>query len=172
MSGKSEASEKEIEPQKKKAKVEDNIKAIKFNEFLMENNISIFSSESMDDEMNTVLFRSRIEAKGQILPTVIIIDASIFTIIRTQIVGGIEEEKRAHIIDYLNCLNMQYKIFKYYLRPDGFLFLDMCIPFMDDAFDPRTVHLMLGILVQHLQDVYEDFMEHVWAKGEGKRTSS
>ncbi|MBQ4151517.1 MAG: hypothetical protein II591_00605, partial [Schwartzia sp.] len=44
--------------------VEKNAKAIKFQEFLVDNNINVFSIESLDDEYKTVIFRSRIETKG------------------------------------------------------------------------------------------------------------
>ncbi len=34
----------------KKTKVEDNIRAVKFNEFLIDKGITVFSTESMEDE--------------------------------------------------------------------------------------------------------------------------
>ncbi len=151
-------------PAGKKSKVEDNLRAVQFNEFLMEKGINVFGTESLEDEANTVLFRSRIEAAGQLLPAVVIVDASVFTIIRVQLAGGIGEEKRARITEYLNELNMLYKTFKYYLRPDGYVCLDLCIPARDDGFDPELVYGMLSILVQHIQDRAVDFMEHVWGK--------
>ena len=150
-------------PRKKKG-VEANEKALKFQEFLMENDISVFSSESLDDEYQTVIFRSRIETKGQILPMAVFIDTSIFTVIRTQVVSGISESKMGRIKDYLNELNTKYKIFKYYLRQDGIVYLDLCLPFIDETFDSKMIQLLLSVLVQHLNDVYEDLMEKVWTK--------
>ena len=111
-----------------KTGVESNTKALDFQEFLVDNNINVFSTESLEDEYQTVMFRSRIEAKGQILPMAILIDTSIFTIIRTQIVTGITADKRPRLEHYLNELNAQYKIFKYYLRDDGVIYLDICLP--------------------------------------------
>lgn len=149
---------------KKKKGVEANAKALKFQEFLMENDISVFSSETLDDDYQTVIFRSRIETKGQILPMAIFIDTSVFTVIRTQVVSGISKKKQEKIKDYLNDLNAQYKIFKYYLRPDGIVYLDVCLPFVDETFDSKMIQLMLSVLVQHLDAVYEDLMECVWSK--------
>ncbi|MBP5200441.1 MAG: YbjN domain-containing protein [Schwartzia sp.] len=146
--------------------VEANTKAVQFQTFLMENNINVFSTESLEDAYNTVVFRSRIESKGQILPMAIFIDTSVFTIIRTQIVTGIANEKINKIQAYLNRLNTQYKIFKYYLREDGVVYLDICLPFVDDAFDCKMIQLMLNILVQHLDAIYAEFMAEVWAKEE------
>ena len=151
-------------PKKKSKGVESNEKALKFQEFLIENNIDVFSTESVEDDYSTVIFRSRIEAKGQILPMAILIDTSIFTVIRTQIITGITEEKRSELKGYLNELNTQYKIFKYYLRDDGTVYLDICLPFVDETFDSKMIQLMLSVLVQHLESVYEDIMAHIWHK--------
>lgn len=144
--------------------VETNAKALQFQEFLMENEINVFSTETLDDEYQTVVFRSRVETKGQILPMAIFIDTSVFTLIRTQIVSGIAADKRERVAEYINDLNIKYKIFKYYLRPDGLVYLDICLPFVDATFDCKMIQLMLSVLVQHLDSVYEDFMRIVWSR--------
>ena len=144
--------------------VETNAKAPQFQEFLMENEINVFSTETLDDEYQTVVFRSRVETKGQILPMAIFIDTSVFTLIRTQIVSGIAADKRERVAEYINDLNIKYKIFKYYLRPDGLVYLDICLPFVDATFDCKMIQLMLSVLVQHLDSVYEDFMRIVWSR--------
>ena len=144
--------------------VETNAKALQFQEFLMENDINVFSTETLDDEYQTVVFRSRVETKGQILPMAIFIDTSVFTLIRTQIVSGIAADKRDRVAEYINDLNLKYKIFKYYLRPDGLVYLDICLPFVDATFDCKMIQLMLSVLVQHLVSVYEDFMRIVWSR--------
>ena len=153
-------------PEQEKNNVESNTKAVKFQTFLMENNINAFSTESLEDPFNTVVFRSRIETKGQILPMAIFIDTSVFVIIRTQIVTGIANEKINKIQAYLNRLNTQYKIFKYYLREDGVVYLDICLPFVDETFDSSMIQLMLRVLIQHLDAVYADFMAEVWTQEE------
>ncbi len=144
--------------------VESNVKAIKFQEFLMDNDIKAFSAESLEDENNTVIFRSRIEVHGQMLPMAVLIDMSVFTMIRTQIVAGVAPEKHSRIAEFLNEQNAKYKIFKYYVREDGIIYLDICLPFVDETFDGKMIQLMLSILVQHLQECYEELMAKVWAK--------
>jgi len=144
--------------------VESNTKALDFQSFLVDNNINVFSTETLEDDYQTVIFRSRIETKGQILPTAVLIDTSIFTIIRTQIVTGVAEGKRERIVKYLNNLNAQYKIFKYYLRDDGSIYLDICLPFVEETFDSKMIQLMLSVLVQHLEATYDDLMAEVWRK--------
>ena len=140
-------------------------KVEKFKAFLEENDLSFFDDpQSFDDEYHTTRFNSRIEAKGQIMPMAIFIDDSIFTIIRTQVATGINTKNVERIKGYLNNLNAEYKIFKYYLREDGNIYLDICVPFVDETFDSRMIQTLLPILVQQLETVYEDLMAEVWAK--------
>lgn len=161
------ADDERVESKSKEGKakgVETNGKALQFQEFLIENDIDVFSTETLDDEYQTVVFRSRVETKGQVLPMAIFIDTSVFTLIRVQIVSGIDDDKSARVGAYINDLNTKYKIFKYYLRSDGLVYLDICLPFIDATFDCKMIQLMLSILVQHLDNVYEDFMRVVWSR--------
>ena len=155
--------EKLIE-KKEAAAAEGATKAEKFQAFLKDNDINYFESQTLSDEFHTTIFRSRIEAKGQIMPMAIFIDDSIFTMIRTQAATGINEKNIDSIKSHLNMLNAEYKIFKYYLREDGNIYLDVCIPFVDETFDSRMIQTLLPILVQQLETVYEDLMAVVWAK--------
>ena len=155
--------EKLIE-KKEAAAAEGATKAEKFQAFLKDNDINYFESQALSDEFHTTIFRSRIEAKGQIMPMAIFIDDSIFTIIRTQVATGINTKNVERIKGYLNALNAEYKIFKYYLREDGNIYLDVCVPFVDETFDSRMIQTLLPILVQQLETVYEDLMAVVWAK--------
>ena len=155
--------EKLIE-KKEAAAAEGATKAEKFQAFLKDNDINYFESQTLSDEFHTTIFRSRIEAKGQIMPMAIFIDDSIFTIIRTQVATGINEKNVDSIKSHLNMLNAEYKIFKYYLREDGNIYLDVCIPFVDETFDSRMIQTLLPILVQQLETVYVDLMAVVWAK--------
>jgi len=137
----------------------------KFKAFLEENDLSFFDDpQSFDDEYHTTRFNSRIEAKGQIMPMAIFIDDSIFTIIRTNVAAGINVKNVDRIKNYLNALNAEYKIFKYYLREDGSIYLDVCVPSVAETFDGIMIRTLLGIIVKHLEDVYEDLMAEVWAK--------
>ena len=155
--------EKLIE-KKEAAAAEGATKAEKFQAFLKDNDINYFESQALSDEFHTTIFRSRIEARGQIMPMAIFIDDSIFTIIRTQVATGINEKNIDSIKSHLNMLNAEYKIFKYYLREDGNIYLDICVPFVDETFDSRMIQTLLPILVQQLETVYEDLMAVVWAK--------
>ena len=140
-------------------------KAEKFQAFLKENELNFFGEpQSFEDEYHTTRFNSTIEVKGQKMPMAIFIDDTVFTIIRTNVASGINEKNVERIKNYLNALNAEYKVFKYYLREDGSIYLDICVPCVTDTFDGVMMHTLLGILVQHLEVVYEDLMAEVWAK--------
>ena len=94
-------------------KESNNIKAENFKKFLVEKEINVFQEEVLNDELQSVVFRSHIEVGGQNLPTVLIIDNSIYTILRVQIVMGvITKENREAVLDLINKFNSQYKVFK------------------------------------------------------------
>lgn len=150
------------ETKTEKGVAEMNTKAEKFKKILEDNKINVFSAEIMEDDLKSAVFRSRIEVNGQQLPMAIIIDESIFTIIRTQVIAGITADKRAKVVDYVNEINEKFKIFKYYLASDGALCLDVCIPFVDETFDSNMIHLMLDVLVKHINETYPQLMQKVW----------
>ena len=157
---------KKAESKEEQGGVESNSKAVKFQEFLMDNDINVFSTESIDDDVETVMFRSRIETNGQRLPCAVIIDKSIFVIIRTQIISGVRDDKRTRVKDYINDINSRYKFFKYYMRDDGTVYLDVCLPFEDDEIKGQAIQLALRLTIDQLEHEYDKFMEHVWAKEE------
>ena len=144
---------KNSEEKDTKGGVESNEKALKFQSFLVDNNINVFSTESLEDEYETVLFRSRIEVRGH---------NEFSELART--FNSMCEQLETLDKTYLNDLNREFKIFKYYLREDGNVYLDICLPFVDESFDSQMVQLMLSILVKHLEAVYGDVMAFVWAK--------
>ena len=119
----------------------------------------------MTDEYKTVVFRSNIEIKGQNLPTIIITDETIWTLIRIQIVAGAAQgDKKASVQDYLNGLNQKYKAFKFYVADNGDVIMDISVPTIADHFDAEMLRSLLQITVEQLTDIYPQIMEVVWAK--------
>ena len=63
-----------------------NTKAEVFNKYLEEKKIEAFQVEEVaDDAQNTVVYRSHIVVEGQQLPTLVLLDDSVFSMIRVQI---------------------------------------------------------------------------------------
>lgn len=139
-------------------------KAESFRTFLTENDLNYFEATANEDENHTTVFRARIEAQGQLVPMAVFIDDSIYTIVRAQLATGITTKNVERIKNYLNELNAKYKIFKYYLREDGDIYLDICIPFVAATFDGRMVQTIVSILAKHLEEEYGNLMAEIWAK--------
>lgn len=155
-----EAVQEELE----KTSEQMNEKAEKFQKFLENNEIHVFNVEMANDEFKSVVFRSRIEVNGQMLPMGIIIDESIFTLIRAQIFSGIRVEQQEKLVEFVNQINADFKLFKYYITAENNLYLDICIPFVNETFDSNMIHLMLDMIVKHLKDTYPKIMQKIWAE--------
>lgn len=142
-----------------------NKKAELFQEYLQENNITCFEiQELQEDSLNTVIFRSVIAVEGQELPTVIILDNSIYGMIRVHVAGrAMREDNEIKIIKAINKLNAQYKIFKYYFVEDGALILDCCLTGKKDEIDGNLVYTILDVIIKHLEAEYKNIMKVVWA---------
>lgn len=141
-----------------------NSKAKKFEEFLKKNNIECFQKEEIKDELKTTVYRSVMEVEGQNLPTVIVTDISIYTIIRVQIAAKLlRDTKFEKGLTYLNKINSEYKLFKYYVTESGDLCLDSCIVSTEDKFDPEVIYTAIDVILKHLIEQYPILMKHIWS---------
>ncbi len=144
-----------------------NRKATIFQTFLDEHQIGCFRAEVIDDKLHTTVFRSRIEACGQNLPTAVILDDSIYTVIRVQVASGVGRSGNTQRIEqFCNARNRSYKSFKYYLAENGDIYLDVCLIATAEAFRADTVYTMLDVLVKHLTADYPSVMRAVWTANE------
>ena len=142
-----------------------NKKAQIFQEYLQEKNITCFQVQEVpNDELNTVVFRSSIEVEGQQLPTLVITDSSIYTMIRVRVANqALKESNEQALIKAINKINAQYKIFKYYFAEDGALILDSYLLERPEELDGDMVYTVLDIIVKHLLAEYKNIMKLIWA---------
>ncbi|MCH3914205.1 MAG: hypothetical protein LKE29_02750 [Acidaminococcaceae bacterium] len=142
-----------------------NKKATEFQKYLDEKKIVCFKSEEIaKDTLNTVVFRSLVEAEGQQLPMAVILDSSIYCMIRVRIAPQMPSgAKEADVLKRLNDVNKKFKVFKYYLADDGGLYLDSCLVLTDEKAVGEKVYVILEVLVKHLQDEYKKLMQVLWA---------
>lgn len=138
-----------------------NNKATKFQEYLTANNITGFNFEEFNDEFNTVIFRSSIVIKGQQLSMAIILDDSIYRMIRVQLISSVENTEK--VVSYLNKLNAKYKSYKFYLTEQNDLILDSCIMGKDDD-ESEIIIAVLNNLIKQMQDEYSELMNIIWSK--------
>ena len=142
-----------------------NKKAQIFQEYLQEKNITCFQVQEVpNDELNTVVFRSSIEVEGQQLPTLVITDSIIYTMIRVRVANAaLKEGNETELLKAIGKLNSHYKIFKYYFAEDGALILDSYLLEKPEELDGDMVYTVLDIIVKHLLAEYKNIMKAIWA---------
>ena len=137
----------------------ENQKAKKWEAYCKENEITAFVREDLFDGSGTVLFRSAVQVDDYTVPFAVIVEDSVFTVIRVQMADSlISDENRAAVHEYMNLMNRSYKIFKYVAVDDGTVFLDSCIPSVADFFDAQLVRAILDTIVSHVTDEYKNLL--------------
>jgi hypothetical protein len=146
-----------------------NIKAEVFNKYLEEKKIEAFQVEEVaDDAQNTVAYRSHIVVEGQQLPTLVLLDDSVFSMIRVQISPQARtEENELKVLRMASEQNMKYKPFKLYFDQTDALILDVCLltpgkeeKDFSDLGD--EVYGMFDVLIRFLEENYRGWMKEIW----------
>lgn len=146
-----------------------NVKAEVFNKYLEEKEIEAFQVEEIaDDAQNTVVFRSHVVVEGQQLPTLVLLDDSVFSMIRVQISPKARtEENELAVLRMVSEQNMKYKPFKLYFDQNGALILDVCLlmPGREEKDFPvlgEEIYGMFDVLIKFLEENYRGWMKEIW----------
>lgn len=142
-----------------------NQKAEKFQKYLEEKEINVFEViEVPEDELNTVVFRSNIAVEGEQLTTMVVLDDSIYGIVRVRVANAaLKEGNETALIKAINELNAKYKVFKYYFAQDGALMLDSVILDKPGEVDGDMIYTILDVIIKHLEAEYKNIMKQIWA---------
>ena len=141
-----------------------NLKAQKFTNFINERNINVFQMQELDGDMHPVVYRSAMEVGGQNLPTMLVIDESIYVMLQVRVGAGlVNESNKAAVMEHMNSLNENYKVFKYYANENGDIVIESCIPTTDEEFMPELVHAVIDVVLKHLNEEYPKLMKTVWS---------
>ena len=141
-----------------------NLKATKFTNFINERNINVFQMQEIDGDMHPVVYRSAMEVGGQNLPTMLVIDYSIYVMLQVRVGAGlVKESNKAAVMEHMNSLNENYKVFKYYANENGDIVIESCIPTTDEEFMPELVHAVIDVVLKHLNEEYPKLMKTVWS---------
>ena len=141
-----------------------NLKATKFTNFINERNINVFQMQEIDGDMHPVVYRSAMEVGGQNLPTMLVIDDSIYVMLQVRVGAGlVKESNKAAGMEHMNSLNENYKVFKYYANENGDIVIESCIPTTDEEFMPELVHAVIDVVLKHLNEEYPKLMKTVWS---------
>ena len=141
-----------------------NLKATKFTNFINERNINVFQMQEIDGDMHPVVYRSAMEVGWQNLPTMLVIDDSIYVMLQVRVGAGlVKESNKAAVMEHMNSLNENYKVFKYYANENGDIVIESCIPTTDEEFMPELVHAVIDVVLKHLNEEYPKLMKTVWS---------
>ena len=141
-----------------------NLKATKFTNFINERNINVFQMQEIDGDMHPVVYRSAMEVGGKNLPTMLVIDDSIYVMLQVRVGAGlVKESNKAAVMEHMNSLNENYKVFKYYANENGDIVIESCIPTTDEEFMPELVHAVIDVVLKHLNEEYPKLMKTVWS---------
>ena len=127
-------------------------KARAFQDFLDAKDIKAFVSET-------------IEVDGQALPLLVLLDRSIFSMIRVQISPKCKtEENELAVLKLANDLNLKYKPFKLYFDGEGSLILDICMITPDEKAEEigDMVYGMFNVMITFLNENYRTMMKTIW----------
>lgn len=141
-----------------------NKKAELFQAYLKEKDIHAFTVEDIpDDPLHTAVFRSHIEAGGAELPALVILDSSIYCMIRVLVAPkALRDDNRLALMELMDGYNRRYKAFKYYTDREGNLVLDACVLFKNGEADGDMIYTVFGVLIPHLNEAYRDIMKVIW----------
>ena len=141
-----------------------NKKAEKFNELVAKMPKDTFHVEELTDEFQTVVYRSRMEIKGQYLPMAVVLDNSLYAIVRVWVATKVvNDENRARVAAFMNEMNRHFKVFKYYENEEGDVVIDCCLPSDEAHFDGEVVSMVVDVVLQHLQEKYGDLLAAIGA---------
>ena len=141
-----------------------NLKAQKFSNFINERNINVFQIQDLEGDMHPVVYRSAMEVGGQNLPTMLVIDDSIYVMLQVRVGAGlVKDSNRAAVMAHMNSLNENYKVLKYYGNENDDIVIESCIPTTDEEFMPELVHAVIDVVLKHLNEEYPKLMKTVWS---------
>ena len=146
-----------------------NIKAEVFNKYLEEKEIKAFQVEEIaDDAQHTVVYRSHIAVEGQQLPTLVLLDDSVFSMVRVQIAPqALTAENELELQRLASEYNMKFKPFKLYFDQNGALVLDVCLLTPGQKEEDFTqlgdeIYGMFDLLIRFLGENYRGWMKKIW----------
>ena len=136
-----------------------------FKAYLEEKDIHVFEMEELEgDNLQTTVFRSHITTEGQQLPAIVILDESVFALVRVQISPkAVTESNQLELLKLVNEESASYKPFKLYLNQAGDLMLDVCLV-VDEELKGDTVYMLFSVIINYLDANYRKFMKCIWQR--------
>lgn len=124
--------------------------------------ISVFTIEEAEDEVNTVLFRTSLGVKGNNLPFVVTMDDGPVVMLRAFLQFMlVNVNNRSEVMELVNRYNVNTKLFKYSVVEDGSLVVDCYICDEPEKMDVEKFNIMVSLMLQYLFSVREALWEDI-----------
>ena len=151
-----------------------NSKAESFKRYVEEQQPGVFQIEELEgDEQQTVIFRSTVSIQRQQLPIMVVIDSSVFSIIRVQVVPkAFADENKVELFNFINEQNLSYKPFKFFFNDLGDLMMECCLLFTGEEAKSEEVYLLFNVLINYLNENYRKIMKLIWSGPDEKDADS
>ncbi len=105
------------------------------------------------------MFQSGIQIGTYSIPFFVIMDDSVFTVIRAQLAWGlVNDENRDAVNAFINSVNRSSKLFKYITSDEGNVLLDIDYISTAEFFDMDTLRDLMDALVLHLKEEYKNLL--------------
>lgn len=145
-----------------------NIKAEVFNRYLNENKINDFQlKELADDEQNTIVFCTNIEAENTLLPTWVLLNDSLFITIRVMILqNAFTPDNEMKSLYFVNSQNRDFRPFKMYFDGDGSLVMELCWAANEQTQGDfsalgNEIYRGLDMVIMFLKQNYKNWMKDI-----------
>lgn len=134
-----------------------NTKAEKFVKLNQDNNLNWFQGREFEDELHTAVFEGALEIGESRLPVFVVLDDSLFSLIRVVISAGpVAKANRDAVEAELGRLNAAFKSFKYYVSDEADnegVILDLSVPTTGEDFNAEVImYLITQIALPHLEE--------------------
>ena len=134
-------------------------KAEIFQEYLTSHNLTMFTRQDLNDQLQTSIFRSAFSIDGKNIPFIIVVDESAFAMIQVQIASGaVTNDNKLKVYDTINNWNISLKPFKYVVDNDGSLILTCCMMNADGQMDGDKANAMMNIILDYLTKEYKNIL--------------
>ncbi|MCH4167227.1 MAG: YbjN domain-containing protein [Megasphaera sp.] len=142
-----------------------NEKAERFQQQLETLQITSFKTAEMLGPMHPVVFYSHLDIAKQLLRLQVILDDSIYAIVRIYVAEGIVTGARKYrTLKVLNEYNKQYKLFKYYITDEKDIVFECNLTVETDTFQPQRIRQVIALAGGHLQKEYDALIDTVMGK--------
>lgn len=119
--------------------------------------------EIAKDPLETAVFRSHMQLENARLPIIVILDKSIYGIVRLLAAQSAKKKNNEKALEELmNKFNKQYKAFKYYLDDEGNLVLDLSILCPEEKVSGPMIYALFQSVEEHLKTAYPQWMKIIW----------